>query len=91
MVPSIPSVRLSDGATYWTSAELRVFDTSTWRQLGSIKTSASFWSASISNDGKFIYVAVPEEHRVLVIDATTLRETGAISVGRAPALALVAP
>jgi hypothetical protein len=73
------------------SSELRVFDTSKWRQVGSIKTSVPFWSASISNDGKFVYAVVPEEHRVLIIDATTLHEIGAIGVGRAPALALVAP
>jgi YVTN family beta-propeller protein len=73
------------------STELRVFDTSTWRQLGSIKTTVPFWSASISNDGKFVYAVVPEEHRVLVIDATTLQEISTISVGRVPALVLVAP
>jgi len=27
---------------------------STWRQLGRINTSVPFWSASISNDGKFV-------------------------------------
>jgi hypothetical protein len=74
-----------------TSAELRVFDTSTWRQLGRINTSVPFWSASISNDGKFVYAVVPAEHRVLVIDSSTLREKGGISVGRTPALAIVAP
>jgi hypothetical protein len=74
-----------------TSAELRVFDTSTWQELGRIKTSVPFWSVSISNDGKFVYTVVPEEHRVLVIDATSLREIGAISVGQAPALTLVVP
>jgi DNA-binding beta-propeller fold protein YncE len=74
-----------------TSAELRVFDTSTWRQLGRINTSVPFWSASISNDGKFVYALVPAEHRVLVIDPTSLREKRGISVGRTPALALVAP
>jgi DNA-binding beta-propeller fold protein YncE len=73
------------------SAELRVFDTSSWRQIGSIKTSVPFWSASISSDGKFVYAAVPEEHRVLVIDATKLHEISTISVGQVPALALVAP
>jgi hypothetical protein len=74
-----------------TSAELRVFDTSMWKQVGSVRTSFPFWSVSISNDGRFVYAVVPAEHRVLVMDATTLRETRAISVGRAPALALVAP
>ena len=71
-----------------TSVELRVFDTSAWQQVGSIRTSFPFWSASMSEDGKFVYAVVPEEHRVLVLDATTLRETGTINVGRAPALAL---
>jgi hypothetical protein len=79
----------SDGMA--TSEELRVFDTSAWRQLGSIKTSVPFWSASISNDGKFIYAVVPEEHRLLVIDATTLHEISTISVGQVPTLVLVAP
>jgi DNA-binding beta-propeller fold protein YncE len=74
-----------------TSEELRVFDTSAWRQLGCIKTSVPFWSASISNDGKFIYAVVPEEHRLLVIDATTLHEISTISVGQVAALVLVAP
>jgi hypothetical protein len=73
------------------SVELRVFDTSTWKQVGSIRTSSPFWSASISNDDKFVYAAVPEAHRVLVMGATSLRETTAISVGRTPALVLVAP
>jgi YVTN family beta-propeller protein len=73
------------------SSELRVFGTSNWRQLGSIKTSVPFWSASISNDGKFVYAVVPEEHRVLVIDTAALHEISTISVGRAPASALVAP
>jgi hypothetical protein len=74
-----------------TSEELRVFDTSTWRQVGSVKTSLPFWSAATSNDGKFIYAVVPEDHCVLVIDAATLREVSTINVGRVPALALVAP
>jgi DNA-binding beta-propeller fold protein YncE len=74
-----------------TSTELRIFDTSTWRQLGSMRTSVPFWSAAISNHGEFIYVLVPEQHGVLVIDTTSLHETRAVSVGRTPALALVAP
>jgi hypothetical protein len=74
-----------------TSTDLRIFDTSTWRQLGSLRTSVSFWSLAISNDGEFIYALVPEQHCLLVIDTTSLRETRAVSVGRTPALALVAP
>jgi hypothetical protein len=71
--------------------KFRVFDTATWEQLGSIRTSVPFWSAVASNDGKFIYAIVPEQHSVLGIDATTLHETRAIDVWRTPALAAVAP
>ena len=71
--------------------EFRVFDTATWEQLGSIRTSVPFWSAVASNDGRLIYAIVPEQHSVLVIDTTTLHETRAINVGRTPALAAVAP
>jgi hypothetical protein len=74
-----------------TSTDLRIFDPSTWRQLGSMRTSVPFWSAAISNNGEFIYALVPKQHSVLVVDTTSLHEIRAISVGRTPALALVAP
>lgn len=74
-----------------TSGELRIFDTSTWQQLGHISTSVPFWSATLSKDDKVLYAVAPEQHRVLVIDPTTLHETRAITIGRTPALALVAP
>ncbi len=74
-----------------TSAELRVFDTTTWRQLGRIQTSVPFWSTAISKDGKLIYALAPEQHRILVIDTATLQERRTIDVGRTPSLALVAP
>jgi hypothetical protein len=74
-----------------TAQELRVFDTTTWQQLGVYRPSVPFWSAVISKDGKIIYAIVPERHSVLVIDAVTGREKRAISVGKTPALALIAP
>ena len=74
-----------------TSAELRVFDTTTWRQLGRIQTSVPFWSMAISKDGKLIYALAPEQHRILVIDTATLQERRTIDVGRTPSLVLVAP
>lgn len=74
-----------------TSTELRVFDTVTWRQVGGVRASARFWSATLSKDGKFIYAVVPQQHSVLVIDAASLEERRTIEVGQTPALALVAP
>jgi hypothetical protein len=74
-----------------TAVELRIFDATTWQQLGHIQTSVPFWSAVASKEGRLIYALVPEQHCVLIIDTTTLNETRAISVGRTPALSLVAP
>ena len=74
-----------------TSVEFRVIDTTSSEQIGRIQTSARFWTAAASKDGKLIYALVPEQHRVLVIDAAMLQERRAIDVGRTPALALVAP
>lgn len=70
--------------------ELRRFETKAWREYGSVRTSVPFWSAVASRDGNAIYAVVPEHRQVLVIDANTLRETRAISIGITPALALVA-
>ena len=74
-----------------TSTELRIFDTVTWKQLGSLWASVPFWSAAAGRDGKSVYALVPEEHRLLVIDAKSMKETHAISVGRNPSLAIVSP
>jgi DNA-binding beta-propeller fold protein YncE len=74
-----------------TADEFRIFDTRTWRGLGTIRTSIPFWSAAVANDGKWLYALVPERHTILVIDATTMQETRSIDVGGVPALALVAP
>lgn len=73
------------------ATELRVFDTTTWKQLGRVQTSVPFWSAVASHDGKYIYAVAPAQHRVLVIDAVTLHERRTIDVGNVPSLALVAP
>jgi DNA-binding beta-propeller fold protein YncE len=73
------------------ATELRVFDTTTWKELGRIQTSSPFWSAVASHDGKYVYAVAPAQHRVLVIDAVTLRERRAIEVGKVPSLALIAP
>lgn len=73
------------------ATELRVFDTTTWKQIGRIQTSVSFWSAAVSHDGKYVYAVAPAQHRVLVIDTITLQEKRAIDVGNVPSLALVAP
>jgi DNA-binding beta-propeller fold protein YncE len=50
-----------------------------------------FWSAVMGNDGKMIYATAPQKHSVLVIDTGRMKEVGALKVGGAPALALVAP
>jgi len=72
--------------------EIRIFNTSTWRSAGIIKTSASFfWTAVTSNDGKLLYALEPTDHSVVVIDTTNLHQLRSISVGGTPALALVAP
>ncbi len=74
-----------------TAGEFRVLDTSTWRKIGTIKTSVPFWSAVIANDGKTLYAMAPEKHSILVIDAAKMRQVGVFKVGGTPALALVAP
>ncbi len=71
--------------------EFRVYDTSSWRKIGTIKTSVPFWSATTSDDGRSLYVLAPEIHSILVIDTATRRQVRSISVGGMPALALVAP
>jgi hypothetical protein len=73
------------------ATELRVFDVATWTQSGSVRTSAPFWSAAASPDGRFIYAVSPERHGIIVIDADALQEKRVILVGNTPALAIVAP
>jgi hypothetical protein len=74
-----------------TSNQFRVFDTASWKQLGSVQTSVPFWSAAVSADGALIYAPAPLAHGILVIDAATLQEQRTIPIGTTPALAIVSP
>ncbi len=74
-----------------TPKEFRVYDTRTWRKIGSIGTKMPFWSAVAGGDGRWLYAMVPRKHTILVIDTAAMRQTGTISVGGMPTLALVAP
>ena len=74
-----------------TSNAFRVFDTDTWKQLGTAQTSIPFWSATMSVDGWSIYALAPKQHAIMEIDAATLREKRKFSLGTTPALAVVAP
>jgi YVTN family beta-propeller protein len=71
--------------------EIRVYDTTTWKKISTMKTSVPFWSIVASPDGTRLYAIVPEQHSVLVIDTATMREIRSINVGAMPALALVSP
>jgi hypothetical protein len=82
-----PNVRPETAVAY----EFRVFDTSTWRKLGTIKTKMPFWSAVTAKDGTMLYAMAPQKHSILVIDTVKMRQTRAFKVGGAPAMALVAP
>jgi DNA-binding beta-propeller fold protein YncE len=73
------------------ATELRVFDVATWTRSKSVRTSAPFWSAAASPDGKSIYAVSPELHGIMVIDADALQENRVIFVGNTPSLAIVAP
>lgn len=73
------------------ATELRVLDTTTWKQLGRVQTSVPFWSATASHDGRYVYAVAPARHRVLVLDAITLHEKRAIDIGNLPSVALSAP
>jgi hypothetical protein len=68
-----------------------VFDTSTWRKIGTIKTKMPFWSAVVGNDGKTLYAMAPHKHSILVIDTANTRQIRVLKIGGAPTLALVAP
>jgi hypothetical protein len=69
----------------------RVFDTSTWKQIGKIRTKTPFWSAAIGNDGKVLYATAPQRHSILVIDTEKMSQVRDLKIGGTPALALVAP
>ncbi len=78
-------------AVYEAAHELRVYDTKSWKKVGTIKTSIPFWSAIAAPDGRLLYALAPAQHCILVLDAATMRETRTIAVGVMPSLAIVAP
>jgi hypothetical protein len=82
-----PNLRPNDAL----AGEIRVFDTHTWRKIGTIKTKMPFWSAVIGNDGKMLYAMAPQKGSILVIDTGKMQQVRALKIGGAPALALVAP
>ena len=71
--------------------ELRLIDTAKWVESERIQTSVPFWSAAISQDGKYVFAISPESHGILILDAHSLREIRVIAVGNTPSLAIVAP
>lgn len=73
------------------AGEFRVFDTSSWKKIGRIKTKMPFWSAAITNDGATLYAMAPQSQSILVIDTAKMRQVREFKVGGAPALAIVAP
>jgi hypothetical protein len=74
-----------------TADEFRVFDTSTWKRIGTIRTKMPFWSAVIGNDGKMLYAMAPQKHSILVFDTAKMRQVRVLKIGGMPALALVTP
>ena len=82
-----PNLRPNDAM----AGEFRVFDTRTWRKIGTIKTKMPFWSAVTGNDGKMLYAMAPQKHSILVIDTVKMRQLRVLKIGGAPTLALVAP
>ena len=73
------------------ASEFRVFDTHTWRKIGTIKTKMPFWNAVVGGDGNMLYAMAPPKHSILVIDTAKMRQVGILKVGGTPALALAAP
>ncbi|HEY6465719.1 MAG TPA: hypothetical protein VIY69_06995 [Candidatus Acidoferrales bacterium] len=72
--------------------DFRVMNIQTWRQVGKFKGPWSpYWTAALSSDGKLLYALSPENSGVVVFDTASLRAKGTISVGTAPAMAIVAP
>jgi hypothetical protein len=71
--------------------QFRVYDTQSWRKIGTIKTKSPFWSAVTASDGKTLYAVAPQKHSIAVIDTAKMHEVREFKVGGSPALALVAP
>jgi hypothetical protein len=73
------------------AGRFHVYDTSSWRKIGTIKTKMPFWSAVAATDGKTLYAMAPHKHSILVIDTEKMHQVRDFKVGGSPALALVAP
>jgi hypothetical protein len=73
------------------AGRFRVYDTQSWRKIGTIKTKSPFWSAVTASDGKTLYAMSPQKHSIAVIDTAKMHEVRELKVGGSPALALVAP
>jgi hypothetical protein len=72
--------------------DLRAFDTTTWRQVGKMEGKWSpYWTAVVSPDGAALYALSPENHGIVAFSTKSMHQTGTISVGGMPSLALVAP
>jgi len=82
-----PNLRPTDAV----ADEFRVFETRTWRKVGTIKAKMPFWSAVVGIDGKTLYAMAPEKHSILVIDTGRMKQVSVLKVGGTPALAIVAP
>ena len=74
--------------SFWS---IRVFDTTTWARVGTIRTNTPAVAAVATRDGSGIYALPGERGKVLAIDPVARRELRAMPVGRAPSLALIAP
>jgi len=70
-----------------TAGEFRVFDTSTFKKIGTIRAKMPFWSAVIANDGKMLCAMAPQKHSILVIDTEKMRQIRVLKIGGMPALA----
>jgi hypothetical protein len=71
--------------------EIRIFDMKTWVRVGTVRTSRPFMTAVATRDGAMIYASTGEDGKVLAIDTVAQRELPAMTLGRAPSLALIAP
>jgi hypothetical protein len=71
--------------------EIRIFDTTTWARVGTIRTSTPFVAAVATRDGAMIYAPTGENGKILAVDPVAQRELRAMPLGQAPSLALIAP
>jgi hypothetical protein len=71
--------------------EIRIFDMKTWVRVGTVRTSRPFMTAVATRDGAMIYASTGEDGKILAIDTVAQRELRAMTLGRAPSVALIAP